>query len=317
MNNSPVQSPLFSDTAIANEASLKDSTQTTSTTVKKASTQTGGPIINARRVESPSSINTYKQCPRKYFYQYIMKYPTAFNIHTVLGNVVHSILEKFYDQDIRSYTDLDYGSAFQGHIQELLMKQWAEAKPKLAQINIVGDIEKHYFEEAALMLLNWVDKLCAKIRAYPGDFHEAFAAIKPTREREYKSAALSVRGFIDAIEDGQGRVRLMDYKTSKRFEMSHEYKLQLGIYALMYTEQHGQAPEEVGLYFLKDPYQFEYTIPVNQDLLDFARVEIEVMHINTQASAIEDYPKHVTSLCKWSTGQCDFYDRCFKQKTLE
>ncbi|MEK6959667.1 MAG: PD-(D/E)XK nuclease family protein [Nanoarchaeota archaeon] len=270
--------------------------------------------IKARRIESPSSINTFKQCPRKYFYQYIMKYPTAFNIHTVLGGVCHSVLEIFFDQDVRSYTDLDFAAAFQGKIQELLMSEWSGAKPKLAQLGITHDQERFYFEEAALMLLNWGDKFSAKIRAYPGGFQEAYAALTPTREKEYKSMSMSVRGFIDVIEKTGPNVRLMDYKTSKRFEMNHEYKLQLSIYALMYQEEHGQLPTHVGLYFLKDPYQFEYVLPVDQDLLDHARVEIDVMHMNTQSNNIVDYPKKVTALCKWSTGQCDFYGRCFNKE---
>ena len=245
-----------------------------------------------------------------------MKYPTSPNIHTILGNVVHSVLEEFYEQDVSLYSDQTFEDGFKQSVQTLLIRNWNEARPRLTQIGIKPDEERHYFDEACLMLLNWVGKFSEKVRGQRMPFGDAFAKLMPEREKEYTCAQLSVRGIIDAVERVEGNLRLMDYKTSKRFEMSEEYKLQLSIYALMYAEHHGEPPVEVGLYFLKDPYQFEYTIPVDQELLDLARVEIEVMHINTQSGNIVDYPKHVTPLCKWSTGQCDFYDRCFNQKSL-
>ena len=37
-------------------------------------------FLMPKRVQSPSSISTYKQCPRKYFYQYVLKLPTQGNI---------------------------------------------------------------------------------------------------------------------------------------------------------------------------------------------------------------------------------------------
>lgn len=272
--------------------------------------------IKARRIESPSSINTYKQCPRKYFYQYVMSYPTSYNVHTVLGGVCHSVLDRFFEQDIKSCTELDFDVAFRGRVQELLLQEWHEAKPKLAKIGVTNEQGRYYFEEAALMLLNWVDKFVAKIRDHPGGLHDAFETLTPVREKEYKSPSLSVRGFIDAIEKIGGQVRLMDYKTSKRFEINTEYKLQLSIYALMYGEEHGKIPSQVGIYFLKDPYQFEYILSVNQEMIDHARLEIEMMHLNSQSSNVVDYPKKVSGLCKWSTGQCDFYGRCFKCENL-
>lgn len=274
------------------------------------------PLFKPRRIESPSSINTYKQCPRKYFFQYIMKYPTSPNIHTVLGSVVHSVLEEFFDQDVSKYDDTTFESGFTQAVQNLLISNWNNSRQQLTNLHITPKEEGYYFEQAALMLINWAGKFSQKIKDQGLPFPESYQKLLPIREKEYISPLLSVRGFIDAIEMVNGKPRLMDYKTSKRFEMSNEYKLQLALYALMYTQHHGNPPNEVGLYFLKDPYQFEYTIPVNQELLDLARVEIDIMHLNTQSGNIADYPKHVSPLCKWSTGQCDFYDRCFKQKTL-
>ena len=49
-----------------------------------------------KRVQSPSSINTYFQCPRKYYYIYNMKLKTSPSIHLVRGLVAHKVLENFF-----------------------------------------------------------------------------------------------------------------------------------------------------------------------------------------------------------------------------
>jgi hypothetical protein len=109
----------------------------------------------------------------------------------------------------------------------------------------------------------------------------------------------------------------MDYKSSKKFDVTNEYRLQLAIYAMLYEETHGKRPHKVGIYFLKDTGKHEYHMDVDEELIKMAKLEVEMMHLNSETSDIKNYPKNVTPLCKWSSGQCDFYVRCFEQKTLE
>ena len=61
-------------------------------------------LFMAKRLESPSSINTFKQCKRRYYYRYIEKLPTISNIHQVRGNIAHATLEHFFDIDVSSFT---------------------------------------------------------------------------------------------------------------------------------------------------------------------------------------------------------------------
>jgi len=46
---------------------------------------------------SASSMNTYKQCPLKYYYNYIEKAPRKQWVHFQLGNLCHKALEIFHD----------------------------------------------------------------------------------------------------------------------------------------------------------------------------------------------------------------------------
>lgn len=271
----------------------------------------------AKRCQSPSSINTYKQCPRKYYYQYILRLKTSPSIHTVRGNVVHSVLEDFFDLSLKGLSKDNFQQFFHQQSTRLLVHHWRDAEPKLEQLDLDQHELTHYFEESNLMLINWVNKLSQKIIEHPqDDLQKAFSDLTPIREKHYRSDEHWVQGYIDAIEEIDGKIRVMDYKTSKRFHLSDEYRLQLAIYALLYQEEHGRIPDEVGIYFLKDTGRLEHTLPADPSMVEVARSEIEVVHMNTESETINDYPKKEGPLCKWRTGQCDFYDACFKQKSL-
>ncbi|MFQ5620983.1 MAG: RecB family exonuclease [Candidatus Nanoarchaeia archaeon] len=271
----------------------------------------------AFRIQSPSSINTYKQCPRKYFYQYITKLKTSPSIHTIRGNIVHSVLEDFFDVDTKDLTYDNCEPVLTQKIQELLVHHWNEKKEALQNLGLEEKELHFYFEESMMMLINWLQKFLTKARKINNeDFKIIFKQLTPLRELQYRSEEKAVRGFIDAIEVLKGKVRLMDYKSSKKFDISNAYKLQLAIYAMLYEEKHNKKPDQVGIYFLKDTGKHEYTMDVDEKLIQFAKLEVEMIHLNTESNTIADYPKNITPLCKWRTGQCDFYGLCFEQKEL-
>ncbi|MBW2986347.1 PD-(D/E)XK nuclease family protein [Candidatus Woesearchaeota archaeon] len=264
----------------------------------------------AKRVQSPSSIKLYQQCPRKYYYQYIQKLKTLPSIHLVRGNVAHTVLEKFFDTDISDYTMDNFKVKLSNVLQELLLQEWAAAKNRLTVLRLTSEQYQFYFEETLLMLFNWLDQFANEVTYQHGTFQERFKILTPIREKYYLSKVFNVRGYIDAIENINDEIRVMDYKTSKSFGIS-DHKLQLAIYALLYQEVHGVLPHKVGVYFLKDKPK---VIKVDEQLVEFAKKEIELVHQNTVSEEIADYPKKKSGLCKYSTGQCDFFDTCQKEE---
>jgi len=271
-----------------------------------------------KRIQSPSSINVYNHCPRKYYYHYVLKLETKPNIHLVRGNIAHTVLEDFYSQDLSHINMKNYETELRVKIQELLIKTWKDYGEKLNNLGLSQDVLTFYFEETLFMLTNWADKFIDKVKSFDGlSFKEIFDKLTPLREQKFVSEEIGVRGFIDAIENRDGKVQIMDYKTSKSFKLSAAYKRQLAIYALLYKQKYGVSPAKVGIYFLKDRGKYEYTLEVDEGLLEQAKKEVADVHKKTESANIEDYPKNVTPLCKWSTGQCDFYDICFKQKSLK
>lgn len=266
----------------------------------------------AKRIESPSSINTYKQCPRKYYYQYIAKYPTIPNIHQIRGNIVHSTLENFYNIDVSGIPEQDYSLKFQEIVQKLFLFYWQEYKPKLSALNLNKDQEQFYFEETMLMLLNWTNHFIKDIKNTIAikslSLADAFHTLTPIREKELQSETYAVRGFIDAIHQVDDQVHIIDYKTNSSIELKDSIKLQLAIYSLLYYETYGKLPSKVGIFFLRHKLKL---LNVDEQLLELAKKEIEFIHRHTsKTDHIDDYPRCVGSLCKWSTGQCDFFDIC-------
>ncbi len=260
----------------------------------------------AKRLQSASSIKIYKTCPRKYYYQYIKKLPTKTSIHLVRGNVTHKVLEDFYEIDLNTLSWENHQAVLKNRVQTLLIKYWKQASDLLSSLDLSDNSKIKYFEETMIMLLKWADDFCSKLTLQEGTIQERFKKLTPLREAHYKSDVLSVQGFIDAIEHINGEVRLLDYKTSSSFDME-EHRLQLAIYTALYEERHGRLPDKVGIYYLKEGEQW---MNADRELVTLAKKEVEEIHVKTQSNEIEHYPKCPSPLCKFSTGQCDFYEVC-------
>lgn len=259
-----------------------------------------------RRLLSPSSIKCYQQCPRKYYYNYILGIRAPSNVHQVRGNIAHSVLEYFFDKDMSKIELETAENQLKILIQEMLVIEWKNYKEKLDILKLDKNKEIFYFEETLMMLFNWLEQFLEKIKVLEGSFEERFKQLIPIREKLYESENYGVKGFIDAIEDRNGDIYLMDYKTSSKFGME-EHLLQLGIYGLLYFEKHGILPKKVGIYFLKEK---ERVKNVDNTLIEMAKKEIFHTAEKVKSREIKDYHKKVSGLCKYRTGQCEYYDIC-------
>ena len=264
-------------------------------------------FIMVKRVESASSINTFFQCHRKYYYQYIEKLPTKASIHTVRGNIAHSCLEYFYALDVSSFQN--YEKDFKVALQKIFLEQWGVYRGELYALQLPQKEIEGYFEETLAMLLHWCTHFLREFKEhFLGSISETFQNMKPQTEVEYSSEKLSVRGFIYAIRQEGEEVHIIDYKTNSTSEIKDSIKLQLGIYSLLYEDKHQKLPDKVGIFFLKDRL---YLLPVDQELIQKAKDAIFIVHAQTdRTEKKEDYPRHVSPLCKWKTGQCDFFEIC-------
>jgi len=267
----------------------------------------------AARIQSPSSILTYKQCPRKYYYHYIAKLPSKLSIHLVRGKIAHTVLENFFNININEINDRNYQEKLKQVIQEMLVGEWKKKSNELEKLKLSKDDLQFYFDETVLMMLNFINNFIYRIESRikkAESFKEAFKKLTPITEKQYISEHYKVQGYIDVIEDIDDKIRLIDYKTSKSTRISDEHKLQLAIYALLYYDKHAKKPHKVGINFLKDVTHY---LDVDDELLKLAQFEIEQIHMSTDTDKMNDYPMKPGPLCRYSSGECDFYKHCFDE----
>lgn len=269
------------------------------------------------RVQSPSSINLYKQCPRKYWYRYVARLPSMPSIHLARGKAVHDALEKFFDADVTNVPETpdEFFMTMRVVLLERFKQAWAGYAGEFAKLDLSEEELTGYYDESLRMVGNYFDYFTGKIKYFTRflPIKEAWEAVKPGREIEFNSSEHHVRGFIDAIHDEAGKTIILDYKTSRKAQITPEYQLQLSIYAMLYEEKF-HTPHLVGIYFLKDGV--ERLLDVTPEMIEQAKTEVQDVHVNTCSTAFNDYPKKPSPLCKWSTGQCDFYEYCFAGKDL-
>ena len=258
---------------------------------------------------SPSSILTFKQCPRKFYYHYIEKLPTKKSFALIRGSIVHSVIEDFFKIDIKKVSHNNYEFVFKTLVFDLFKQNWLKNMDQINELVSDPGLQEFYYTETAEMLNNWytlfIEKLQDKILG--SNFREAFKSLTPLTETKIINEEFNVQGVIDAILTTDEGTKLIDYKTSKKQDIDEEYKLQLAIYALLYKYKYDKIPSKVGIHFLKYGEKF---IPVDNNLLDFAKTEITDVQEKTQTHDLENYNKSPGPLCKWKDGECDFYKIC-------
>lgn len=268
------------------------------------------------RVQSPSSINMYKLCPRKYYYRYIERLPSKPGIHALRGTAVHSALEDFFTIEVENINEQNYQFELNTLLQDLLRQRWNEMRSEFESLGLGRDALYHFYMESKQMLQRWfisfMNRLHPLVQAH--GLVEGFKRLVPDREVHLESKTYYVQGFLDAVYEDEEGVRILDYKTCKSNTISDEYRLQLSIYALLYQEAK-QRPAKVGIHFLK--HDEEVYLDVTDEMIEHARRECQAIQLNTSSRSMSDYPKNVGPHCRWGTGQCDFFDVCFGQITIE
>jgi len=118
-------------------------------------------------------------------------------------------------------------------------------------------------------------------------------------------------GVIDAIHNFDGKTVIIDYKTSKKNEIDTDCMVQLAIYALLYKEYFGRIPDKVGIDFLRHG---ERVIRTSPELLALGEEKCKEIRNLTRSENVAEYPRKVSGLCKYRTGQCDYYETCIPER---
>lgn len=235
------------------------------------------PTTNTYTQVSYSQLDTYEMCPLRYKYQYVLKIPSASNSAASFGTSIHSALQAFYMR-YRENPSLSLDDLYQ-----MFADSWVPIGYSSAAH------EKRMQMEGREMLKNFYQT-----------YHNAY--IKPIDLEKFFKIKIKdqifVTGKIDRVDDvGEGRIRIIDYKTGKKPDEKQLTKsLQLSIYTMaamepsLYNKPIGQI--ELTFYYLQN----NVTVNITRDMNDIADAKEELLE---QVGKIQsgNYEPHVGPHC--------------------
>jgi len=239
---------------------------------------------------SPSSIDTFRQCPLKFKYSRIDRILDAPTEATVLGSFVHAVLE-----------DLLALPADQRTLEmcrSLMASQWA-AEWEQKTIDVIGTTTLRNFRWRAWWCIENYFKIEDPTTINPsGIEHELNGLIE----------GIPIKGFIDRWESTDDGIVISDYKTGKtpsRLYLDDKF-FQLIVYAQLLCEETEKPLNRVELLYLKDGVRFQASEDIDTKLNTMKQVVIE-----THAGVIDrcikgEFEPIINKFCNW----CSYKPMC-------
>ena len=229
------------------------------------------------RFLSPTSINTYLSCPRKFYLRYVKKLKTRPSIYLVRGSIVHKVLCRFNQLQAKNRRGM---TAFELQLTllRLFEEEWGRAGDSLTSLGLGEKRLREFHDESKLMIINfsfWVEK----------------SGVAPAERAEVKmfSKKLGLMGILDAIHKVSGKPVLVDYKTSRRPEITPDIQRQAAIYALLYQDLYKEPPTEIWIHFVAHD-QLPEVIHVDEHLMQYGEILVESIRAKTKSFDEKDYP---------------------------
>ena len=244
---------------------------------------------------SPSRALDFKTCALLYRFRVIDRLAEPPGLDAARGTVVHGILEKLFDLPAAGRT--------MAAAAELVDPEWQgliEADPELAAL-IEGDAGGLVaLAESTRELLTAYFTLEDPRRVEPAEREVLVETVLPSGVR--------LKGFVDRLDRaGDGRLRVVDYKTGKspREEFEGKALFQLRFYALVLWRSTGVLPTMLRLYYLANREVLDYH-PDERDLIGLERQLEALGQAITKARETGDWRHKPSKLCDW----CAFQSLC-------
>jgi len=225
-----------------------------------------------------SQIDTFNTCPLQYRYRYIQRIPVPPSSAASFGESMHKTLRDFY-QEIR-----DGRKLIKTDLMKMLEINWSP----------VGYASKAHEnkrkKQGERMLADFYEKFDAK--TIPKDLEQPFI-IKV-------SPQLKIGGKIDRIDEKEGKLEIIDYKTGKVLDQNDiDKSLQLTVYALAATDRglYSRKAKDVILtfYFLETTEKKSTKRTVEQ--LKQAKNELLEKAKEIEKSSFEPTPSNMCDYC--------------------
>lgn len=228
---------------------------------------------------SPSSLASYIRNPIDFYFQRILKINESKEVEetieaNTLGNIIHNTLEQLYKPYVNKYLNTMIIESLEHSFEEVLLTKFKEVFKE-------GSIKKGKnllaFESAKRSISNF---LRLEKQLITNDNTVKILYLEERFEQELVDSRLpfpvKIAGIIDRVEERNGAIRIVDYKTGKVEKgnltlnnwqdfLSNEKKdkiIQLLSYAFMYSKYAGDKPMETGIISFKNlksgflPFEF-------------------------------------------------------------
>ena len=251
---------------------------------------------------SASSIKTYIDCPLQFYLTRVEKVQPADELketieESTFGSLFHATMEYLYmpyKSKMIQVEEIDQILAQPLIIERLIRKAFCEIYFKKAED------QKIVLEGNNLLIARVIAKYVRQVlmtdkKYAPFRFIEA--------EKEFKlrfpisSTEVNLKGIIDRIDEKEGKIRILDYKTgtgnlefkswSEVFEHNNDkrpkYVLQTFLYGLFYKKEAAGKIMTPGIYYMRDVFKdgfvtemtFKPERNVNIPVDDFSKFEVE------------------------------------------
>lgn len=234
---------------------------------------------------SPSSLDRYRSCPRRFLWQDIERRPFEQRAtpESILGTTVHKALERFFRLDVEK-RDLE---TLHGYLR------WAWRKHR-GDTFASKDEERAWGEQALALLAQFVERFDT--------------TITPLRVEQWLEIPLKngrlLATRVDRIDPGRaGDVRLGDYKTGRLQLDSRDIPRETApMVHLLAAEKAGKQVERVSLFYLRSGEEV-YWEPEREDL------ELVAERLNAllrELAAEREFAPHPGEGCNF----CPFVAHC-------
>ena len=235
---------------------------------------------------SASSVKSYEQCPRKYFFNYIEKAPKKQWDHFDLGNLCHKALEYFHEEYVN------------------------KGKKRLVMKNVMSEsfakARKKYPKVKGKLLVEAKDMLADYLKSIKQNGMPNVKGVETSFNFNIADGVL-IRGFLDRVDIMKDkRFHIIDYKTTKNARYLEEF--QLLVYGLWLLKEYPDVEHFRGSYVLlrhgSSLKSYDFTIE------DVERIKKQLIEYADKIRNEDTWTPIPHRLCSW----CDFQSICPAQK---
>jgi len=250
----------------------------------------------------PTAIDTYIQCPLKFYYRYVLKFKEREEIEedierSTIGIFIHEFLKDYYKQFINKKLTLDKMN-FMKTLQKELRKKFREDGGSI----ILSEIIKKTLERFITYEIKKIKENDVYIRGLEENISTGI---------EVNGYEFRIKGWIDRVEEINGIYKIIDYKTgvikkpiktqklefiqNRELIKSKIKSLQLPIYIYLYSRDKDIDLNIIESQFsnLRNPYEMNKIDSSNMDIfidaLKYILKEITNPDIPFSPDNSEDY----------------------------